>query len=82
MVDFPGLEGSNFKEFVIEHRNTIAVEDVKRVLCSLEKDALLLDLIPIAFDDDMETRAQIHGLFIERVNSINKIWDFVVISFR
>ena len=30
----------------------------------------------------METQAQIHGLFIERVNSINKIWDFVVISFR
>ena len=30
----------------------------------------------------METQAQIHGLFIERVNSINKIWDFIVISFR
>ena len=81
-VELPGLEGPNFKNFVIKHRNTTAIEDVKRVLCSLEKDALLLDLIPIAFDDDMETQAQIHGLFIERVNSINKIWDFIVISFR
>ena len=81
-IELPFQQVANFKEFTIQYRNTIAVEDVKGVLSCLEKDALLLDLIPIAFDDDLETKAQIHGLFTDKVNSISLIWDFILFSFR
>ena len=80
-VELPFPTGSNFKEFSILHQNTESVEDVKQVLSSLEKDTLLLDLIPIAFDD-LATSAQVNGLFTDKDNSINTIWDFIVISFR
>ena len=80
-VELTFQEGSNFKKFAIQHRNTESVEDAKRVLCSLEKDTLLLDLIPIAFDDDLEIKAQLTGLFTDKVNSIDIIWDFLI-SFR
>ena len=81
-VELPFQEGSNFKKFNIQHRNTESVEHVKRVLCSLEKDALLLDFIPIAFDDDLEIKAQLTGLFTDKVNSVSTIWDFILKLFR
>ena len=81
-VELPFQEGSNFKKFTIQHSNTESVEDVKRVLCSLEKDTLLLDLIPIAFDDDLEIKVQLTGLFTDKVNSLNIIRDFILISLR
>ena len=56
--------------------------EVKRVLSSLEKDALLLDLIPIAFDDDLHIQVQVNGLFTDKVNSLSIIWNFILISFR
>ena len=66
----------------LKNWNTEAVEDVKRVLSSLEKDTLLLDLIPIAFDDDLDIQAQINGLFTEKDSALSTIWDFILISFR
>ena len=54
----------------------------KRVLRSLEKDAMLLDLIPTAFNGDLETQVQLTGLFTDQVNSLSTIWDFTVISFK
>ena len=81
-IDCSDFGGPNFTEFVIEHQDITVFEDVKRVLGCLEKDTLLLDLIPIAFNDEMDTKSQIHDLFFEKNNSIAKIWDFVVITFR
>ena len=48
----------------------------------IEKDALLLNLIPIAFDDDLEVNIQTTKLLIDTKLSINIIWDFIIISFR
>ena len=81
-VELPFQEGSSFKKFQIQHRNTESIEDVKRVLCSLEKDTLLLDLIPIAFDNDLEIKVQLTSLFPDKVNSINIIWGFILILCR
>ena len=57
-------------------------EEVKRVLDILEKEALLLNLIPIAFNDELEKDVQHKNLFMNTKNSINIIWDFILISFR
>ena len=35
----------------------------------------LLNLIPIAFNEELESKTQIAGLFIETQNSTNIIWD-------
>ena len=43
---------------------------------------MLLDLIPIAFDDDLEIQVQLNGLFTDKENSLSTIWDFILISFR
>ena len=51
-------------------------------LSSLEKDETLLHLIPIAFNEELEGEIQTFSLFIEKANSINIIWDFILISFR
>ena len=74
--------GDSFQRFAINHRNTEASEDVKRVLGSLEKDTTLLGLIPIAFDDDLEIQVQVNGLFTDKVNALSTIWDFILLSFR
>ena len=58
------------------------MEDVKSAIANLEKDGLLLDLIPIAFNDDLESKIQSASLFVDTPNSINIIWDFILISFR
>ena len=52
------------------------------VLSSLKKDGLLLDLIPIAFNDDLETQVQLNSLFTEKVNTLSTIWDFVVVFLK
>ena len=72
-VALPFQKGSSFKKFTIQHWNTESFEDDKTVLCSLEKDTLLLDFIPIAFDDDLEIKAQLIGLFTDKLHSINII---------
>ena len=46
------------------------------------KDELLLNLIPIAFNEELEGEVQTFSLFVERKNSINIIWDFILMSFR
>ena len=46
------------QDLSLKHRNTEDIEEVKEVLNAFEKDALLLTLIPIAFDIDLET--QVH----------------------
>ena len=40
-AELPFQEGSLFKKFEIKFRNQESVEDVKKVLCNLEKDAFL-----------------------------------------
>ena len=54
----------------------------KQVLAGLEKEALLLDLIPIAFNDELDKEVQFNCLFVNTKDSINIIWDFILISFR
>ena len=54
MVESPLQENLHSKRFAIKHRFTESKEDVKTVLASLEKDALMLNLIPIAFNDDLD----------------------------
>ena len=57
----------------MNHRNTKTVEDVKRALSSFEKDSILLELIPIAFVDDLDIQVQVNGLFTERENTLSTI---------
>ena len=66
----------------IKLRNTESKEDVKSTLYSLEKEETLLHLIPIAFNEELEGEIQTFSLFVEKANSINIIWDFILISFR
>ena len=65
----PLQEGSHFKKFAIRYRNAESMEDVKTAMANLEKD-------------DLESKKQFASLFIETPNSINIIWDFILISFR
>ena len=81
-VELPVQEESHFKKFNIKFRNAESKEEVKQAISSLEKEALLLDLIPIAFNEELESEIQIASLLIETPNSINIIWDFILISFR
>ena len=55
-------------------------EEVKRVLDILEKEALLLNLIPIAFNDELEKDVQHNNLFMNTKDSINIIfsWDVIL----
>ena len=52
------------------------------MLGSLEKDTTLLGLIPLAFDDDLDIQVQVNGLFVDKVNALSIIWDFILLSFR
>ena len=51
------------------------MEEVKQAISTLEKEALLLNLIPIAFNEDLESQFQIASLLVEMPISINIIWD-------
>ena len=81
-VELPFQEESHFKKFEIKHRNNESKEEVKIALSNLEKDETLLNLIPIAFNEDLEGEIQTFNIFIEKANSIDIIWDFILISFR
>jgi hypothetical protein len=80
-IELP-LDDSHFKKFEIRFRNNDSKDEVKKILSSLEKDALLLELIPIAFNEELEREMQSFNIFGEKKNSINIIWDFILISFR
>ena len=45
---------SHFKKFDMKFRDKESKEDAKTVRTGLEKNALLLDLIPIAFNKELE----------------------------
>ena len=53
------------------HRLVESKEDAKQVLAGLEKEALLLDLIPIAFNDELDKEVQFNCLFVNTKDSIN-----------
>ena len=42
----------------------------------------MLNLIPIAFDDDLEANEQVTKMLIDFKTALNIIWDFIIISFR
>ena len=79
-VEIPFQENLHFKSFTIKHINTESKEDVKTVLAGLEKEAVLLNLIPIAFNDDLDREVHLNSLFVDMMDSINIIWDFILIS--
>ena len=82
-VEIPGQENSaHFKKFEIKFRNKESREDAKLILTSLEKEKLLLSLIPLAFNDNLEGEAQTFSLFVEKDNSLQIIWEFILASFR
>ena len=81
-IVFPLIKGAHFSRFIVKHRNTEDVEEVKEVLNAFEKNELLLTLIPIAFDIDLDTQVQVNSLFVDQENSLSTIWDFILISFR
>ena len=83
-LELPFQENVHFKKFTIMHRLVESKDEVKQVLAGLEKEALLLDLIPIAFNDELDKEVQHNNycLFENTKNSINIIWDFILISFR
>ena len=74
-IVFPFRAGAHFSRFIVKFRNTVDIEEVKTVLNTFEKDALLLTLIPIAFDDDLETQVQVNSLFVDKENSLSTIWN-------
>ena len=51
-LEIPFQEDSHFKKFAIKYRSKESKEDVKLVLAKLEKETLLLNLTPIAFNDE------------------------------
>ena len=59
---------SHFRIFNTKFRDKESKEDAKSILCDLEKDQLLLDLIPIAFNEELEGELQTFSLFIEKEN--------------
>ena len=81
-IELPFQENTHFKKLAIMHRLVESKEDTKQVLAGLEKETLLLDLIPIAFNDELDKEVQLNCLFVNTKDSINIIWDFIFISFR
>jgi len=81
-VVFPCKVKLHFPRFIVKFRNITDIEELKVTISTLEKDALLLTLIPIAFNDDLETQNQINGLFVDQNDSLRTIWDFILVSFR
>ena len=73
-IVFPLRAGAHFQRFNIKHRNTVDLKRVKEALYSFEKDTLLLNLIPIAFDIDLDTQIQVNNLFVDQENSLSTIW--------
>ena len=73
---------THFEKFEIRFRKAESKEEVKQAISVLERDALLLNLISIAFNEDLESEMQIARLLIGTPDSINIIWDFILISFR
>ena len=63
--ELPFQEQWHFVKFAIKHRHTESKEEIKAALDALEKDALLLHLIPIAFDDDLEANEQVTKMLID-----------------
>ena len=57
-LELPFQENVRFKKFTIMHRLVESKDEVKQVLAGLEKEALLLDLIPIAFNDELDKEVQ------------------------
>ena len=81
-IVLPFKTGLHFQRFIVKFRNTKDIEEIKATLSTFEKDALLLSLIPIAFNDDLELATQINGLFIDQDDSLRTIWDFILLSYR
>ena len=81
-VELPGQEDSaHFKKSEIKYRSKESKEDAKLILNSLEKETSLLSLIPIAFNEDLEGEMQTFSLFVEKENSLQIIWEFILASF-
>ena len=73
-IEFPIQDSTlHFRKFDIKFRNKESKEDAKNVLIDLEKDPLLLDLIPIAFNEELEGELQTFRLFVEKEKSINHL---------
>ena len=66
-VELPDSEDSaHFKRFEIKCRDKESKEEVKTVLNSLEKEPMLLSLIPLAFNKDLEGESQAFSLLVEK----------------
>ena len=82
IAEIPVQRESHFEKFEINFRKKESKEEVKEAISIIEKEALLLSLIPIAFNEELESEVQIASLLVETPNAINIIWDFILISFR
>ena len=69
---------SHFRIFNIKFRDKESKEEAKSNLFDLEKNQLLLDLTPIAFNEELEGELQTFSLFIEKEKSLN----IILASFR
>jgi len=54
-AELPAQEESHFEKFNIKYRNAESKEEVKQAISFLENEALLLNLIPIACNEDLES---------------------------
>ena len=63
-VELPVQVDTHFKKFNINYRKAESKEEVKQAISTLEKEALLLNLIPIAFNDEMESALLISSFFL------------------
>ena len=64
-IELP-LDDSHFKKFEIRFRNNDSKDEVKNIMSSLEKEALLLDLIPIVFNEELQGEIQTFSVFAEK----------------
>ena len=54
--ELPVQVDTHFKKFNIKFRKAESKEEIKQAISTLEKEALLLNLIPIAFNEDLESK--------------------------
>ena len=65
IAEIPVQRESHFNKFNIRFRKTESKGEVKQAISSMKKEALFLNLVPIAFKDEMESEVLISSLLLE-----------------
>ena len=66
-VELPVQREIHFEKFEINDRKAESKEEVKQAISIIEKEALLLNLIPMSFNKDLESERAIKNMLINPV---------------